>query len=226
MASAQEYWNGYYEKNVFSGGKAPLDLLERFVPRLSRGKVLDIGMGEGANAVYLAQKGFQVKGFDLSAVALERAKQLARDTGVGLEAGLADLDLYLFGLMEYDTMIMSYFKPALPRYYSEVIRSLKQGGTLLVESFLFEEQKEVLGPEEAYRNYYYKSNELLQNLRGMKILFYQEDLVSGKHRVQCLAQKPQDKDVARYGLFDMQSGTKETGPTAQQKLAESLFRKK
>jgi tellurite methyltransferase len=105
------------------------------LPRLQKGKALDIGMGEGANAVYLAQKGMQVKGFDISPIAVERALNLAKESGVNIEAKAADLDLFLMGLMEYDTIIMTFFKPPIPRYYSEIIRALKQGGTLLVHSY-------------------------------------------------------------------------------------------
>jgi tellurite methyltransferase len=226
MSKPEEFWNGIYSNSPYLRGKAPLPFLIEMLPRLRTGKALDIGMGEGANAVYLAQKGFTVKGFDISSTALEHAATLARDTGVAVETKQADLDLFLFGLMEYDTVIMTYFKPTVIRYYSEIIRSLKQGGTLLVESYTNEEVKEILSPDEPWKDFYFKSNELLQGLKGMRILFYNEGTVSGKHLVQCVAQKPLDRDVAKYNLFDMQSGPKESGPTAQQKLAESLFKKK
>jgi SAM-dependent methyltransferase len=222
----EEYWNEIYSKSPYKFGKAPSPFLVEMLPKLRTGKVLDIGMGEGANSVYLAQKGFAVKGFDLSSTAIEHAQKLAQETGVAIEAKKADLDLFLFGLLEYDSIVMMYFKPSVPRYYSEIIRALKQGGTLLVESWTSEEIKDIIGPDETHRDYYYRSNELLKGLAGMRILFYQEDVINGYHTVRCLAQKPLDRDVAKYGLFDMASGPKDTGPSAAQKLAESLFKKK
>ena len=107
-----------------------------------------------------------------------------------------------------------------------MIKALKQGGTLLVESFLIDEMKEPIGKDEVWRDCYFKPNELLKNLQGMRILFYHEGEERGRQVVQCLAQKPLDRDVARYALFDMQSGPADKGPTAQQKLAETLFKKK
>ncbi len=224
--TAQEYWNKIYSESPFKGGKAPLDFLVQMLPRLQKGKALDIGMGEGANAVYLAQKGFQVKGFDISTVAIERASQLAKETGVGVEFKAADLDLYLLGLMEYDTIIMTYFKPSLARYYSELVRALKQGGTILVHSYTTEEQKEPLGQEDAYKNFYYRSNEVIQNLKGMRFLFYNETRIDDKYIVQCLAQKPLDKDVAKYNLFGMGTEQDSKPKSPHLDLAESLFKKK
>lgn len=222
----QEYWDKLYNEEVFRAGKAPLGFLTQMLPRLQKGKALDIGMGEGANSVYLAQQGFSVKGFDLSPVAVSRAQALARDTGVFIDVKAADLDLFILGLMEYDTIVMTFFRPPISRYYSEMIRALKQGGTLLIHSYSTGEQKEPLGPEDAYRNYFFNSNELIFALKGMRILFYNESDVDGKSVVQCLAQKPIDKDVAKYNLFDMGSAQNESPKTTQRDLAESLFKKK
>ncbi len=226
MSLSQNYWDQNYTTAPFKTGKAPTKFLESMIPRLKKGKTLDIGMGEGANAVYLALKGFTVKGFDVSSVAVEHANTLANESGVEINATKTDLDLFLFGLLEYETIIMTYFRPPIPRYYSEIIRALKQGGTLLIESFLVEERKDVISKDESFKDFYYKTNEILHNLRGMRILFYQEGLVNNKHTVQCLAQKPLDKDVAKYDLFNMQTSGKEKAIDSQRELAESLFKKK
>jgi tellurite methyltransferase len=224
--SAQSYWDSKYRDSPFQSGKAPLPFLTQMYPRLQKGKALDVAMGEGTNAVYLAQKGMKVKGFDISPVAVEHALTLSRDTGVNIEAKATDLDLFLLGLMEYDTILMTFFKPPIARYYSEIIRALKQGGTLLVHSYMTEEQKEPLGQEDAYRNFYYRTNELLQNLKGLQILFYNESEIDGRYIVQCLARKPLDKDAAKYNLFDMQTPQDDKPKPSQKDLAESLFKKK
>lgn len=223
---AAEYWDSQYKENPFRAGKGPLPFLSQMLPRLQKGKVLDIGMGEGANSVYLAQKGMTVKGFDVSPVAIERAMTLAKETGVSIDAKAADMDLFLLGLMEYDSIIMTYFKPPVSRYYSELMRALKQGGTLLIQSYTTEEQREPLGDEDAYRNFYFKTNEVLRNLQGMQILFYNEGEVDGKSVVQCLARKPLDKDAAKYNLFDMSTAQQDKPKSTQKDLAEALFKKK
>ena len=54
-------------------------------------KLLDIGCGEGRNAVFLARNGYQVTAFDLSPVGVEKAKRMAEEIGVSLEVFVADL---------------------------------------------------------------------------------------------------------------------------------------
>ena len=50
-----------------------------------------------------------------------------------------------------------------------MIRALKQGGTLLISSVSNEEMTEALGPEDAYRNYFFNSNEILLNIKAVSL---------------------------------------------------------
>ncbi len=222
---AKTYWDLHYAEKSFAQGKAPNEFLVEMLPRLEKGKVLDIAMGEGTNAVYMAQKGFQVKGFDISKVAVERARILARDTGVIIDAQSADLDLYLFGIMEYDSIIMTRFRPSVTRYYTNIMSAMKQGATLLIESLGVPEMSEAISTAESYRNLYYSSNEILREIKGLRILFYQEGKVNGQHVVQCLAQKPHDKDASKLKLFDMSTKSKDIESSKHLELAENLFKK-
>jgi cyclopropane fatty-acyl-phospholipid synthase-like methyltransferase len=225
MSDAKVYWDQLYTEKPFQQGKAPNPFLVSMLPRLQQGKALDIGMGEGQNAVYLAQKGFQVRGFDISPVAIDHANQLAGDTGVSIEAKQADLDLYLMGLMEYDTIIMTRFKPSVSRYYNSIIAALKQGGVLLVDSYTTQEMDEPIPNNEEFRNHFFKSNEILRHLSGLRLLYYQEGRVDGHHVIQCLAQKPVDKDAARLNLFDMHSKSSDQEQSKHLEMAEKLFKK-
>ena len=222
---AKTYWNKHYEQHCFARGKAPSPFLLKMLPRLQQGRVLDIAMGEGANAVYLAQKGCEVEGFDISEVACQRATELARDTGVELQVKCSDVDLYLFGIMQYDTIVMSFFKPAVLRYYPEIIKALKQGGTLLMESYLVGALPAAIPREENYRNFYFNSNEFLPHLKGMQLLYYRETKIDSKECVQCFARKPVDRDAVKYNLFDMHSAKEQQPVSRQLELAEKLFKK-
>ena len=221
---AKSYWNDYYQQHEFARGKAPSPFLLECAPRLAKGQALDVAMGEGANSLYLAQQGNKVDAFDISDVACQRAQQLAQDNGVELNVQCTDLDLYLFGIMRYDSIIMTYFRPAVLRYYPEMIKALKQGGTLLIESYHSQQQTEAVPRQPRYRNYFFASNEFLLHLKGLVLLHYHEGEIDGKHVVRCLAQKPVERDAAKYNLFDMH--TQQQQPKSQQlELAEKLFTK-
>src|SRR5215212_487186 len=94
----EQEWNQRYagSNQIWSG--QPNQALVTEVSELPPGRALDVGCGEGADAVWLAQRGWDVTGLDVSGVALDRARLHARDAGVvarwvraGLvEAGLPD----------------------------------------------------------------------------------------------------------------------------------------
>ena len=202
----------------------PISFLENHLSCLRKGKALDIAMGEGRNAVFLAQMGFQVSGFDISKEAVAKAEVLARTKGVTLETKVCDLDFYLFPMLCFDTIIMTYFKP-IPRYFFEIKRCLVQGGTFLVENyttdqFLIEKEPHI-APEACF-----KPNELLGHLDGLRILFYQEATIEGRALVQCVAKKPFDKDALKYGFATHDKGASTTHESAFTKRAEDLFKKK
>ena len=82
-----------------------------FLPRL-----LDVGCGEGRNAVYFAQQGFEVTGVDLSLPGLEKAQRYAKEVGVALTTVQADLKDYQ-PEAKYDvifsTGVLHYLPPEL-----------------------------------------------------------------------------------------------------------------
>lgn len=89
-------WDGRYAEHeqLFSG--RPNGALVAEVAGLPPGRVLDVGCGEGADAVWLAGRGWDVTGLEVSGVALERAARHARDAGVAVRwvhAGLTAAEL-------------------------------------------------------------------------------------------------------------------------------------
>jgi SAM-dependent methyltransferase len=58
---------------------------------IPRGRAIDLGCGSGANAVWLAQQGFNVVGVDFSPTAIDRARQRATDAGVAVQFHAADV---------------------------------------------------------------------------------------------------------------------------------------
>ncbi|MFD4877979.1 class I SAM-dependent methyltransferase [Streptomyces sp. NPDC058420] len=90
-----EWDNRYADRQRLWSGR-PNGALVAEVAGLTRGRVLDVGCGEGADAVWLARGGWEVTALEVSGVALERAAGHARDAGVTVRwvhAGLAEAAL-------------------------------------------------------------------------------------------------------------------------------------
>ncbi|MFF0275538.1 class I SAM-dependent methyltransferase [Streptomyces sp. NPDC004330] len=80
--AVRDEWDSRYidRERLWSG--QPNGALVAEVAGLTPGRVLDVGCGEGADAVWLARRGWDVTALEVSGVALERAAGHARDAGV------------------------------------------------------------------------------------------------------------------------------------------------
>ena len=96
-----EWDERYTERERLWSGR-PNGALVAEVAGLPPGRALDVGCGEGADAVWLAGRGWDVTALDVSGVALERAAEHARDAGVTvhwIHGGLAEATLPAFDLV-------------------------------------------------------------------------------------------------------------------------------
>ena len=86
-----------YEGDDYYWGLEPGDFLEeliRLCPPASDKKVLDIGCGEGKDAVYMAQKGYLVTAFDLTDNGIKKTKALAKERNVDINAYVDDINTF------------------------------------------------------------------------------------------------------------------------------------
>jgi SAM-dependent methyltransferase len=104
------------------------------VEGLPPGRALDVGCGEGADAIWLARHGWSVTGVDVSQVAVDRARTAAEAAGVSVEWIRGDALELVFDARSFDLVSMQY--PALPRAAGEdavrrLLDSVRPGGLLL-----------------------------------------------------------------------------------------------
>ena len=95
----EAHWDGQYgSREAFWSGE-PNPQLVREVQSLRPGNALDVGCGEGADALWLARHGWHVTGVDISSIALARAATHATQAGAELAGRLAwrhmDLDEFV-----------------------------------------------------------------------------------------------------------------------------------
>ena len=180
-----ERWNQKYQTSEYIFGKAPVPFLKKNVALLPKGTVLDVAMGEGRNGVYLATKGFDVTGLDISKTGLKKAETLAADLGVKITTIVADLEQYQLDPNTYDVIICTYYLQR--NLFPQMISSLKPGGMALVETYTLDHKKyQPDFPQE----YMLNRNELLTLFQGLTVIRYQAVDDGQAAYASILVQKP------------------------------------
>jgi SAM-dependent methyltransferase len=139
IAVDQASWDERYRSSdaLWSGNPNPQLLTE--TSDLSPGTALDVGCGEGADAIWLAEHGWRVTAVDISTVALERGAAHAREVSVEVAQRItwlhADLTSWVPAASTYDLVSAQFIH--LPKEQREALHhrlaaSVSPGGTLLV----------------------------------------------------------------------------------------------
>jgi len=142
-------------------------------------------MDEGRNGVFLATKGFQVTGINISETGMKKADILAKEQGVSIETTVVDLEKYQLPPETYDVIICTYY---LQRdLFPQMIKALKPGGIVVVETYTLGHLKY---RSRFPRQYLLEPNELLHHFKDLTILRYQIQDDGHAAYASILAKKP------------------------------------
>lgn len=128
-------WDERYRQAEWVWSLAPNRFVAEQFAGLSPGRALDLACGEGRNALWLAQRGWQVTAVDFSEVALDKGRERAAKDGLELDWLAADLTVYVPEPGGFDLVLIAYLHLS-PHNARAVLRraadALGPGGTLLV----------------------------------------------------------------------------------------------
>lgn len=165
----REAWNELFTKR--QGREFPHNtFLADTISGRRAGRALDIGMGDGRNAIFLATQGWEVTGFDISDVGVQSARETAQKRGVKLEMLVDDADRFDYGRRRWDLVVGMYMHTVITRNAARIIDSLKLGGIIVVEGFHRDLNRR--GLQGGYIGY--RSNELFTAFDRLRVLYYED----------------------------------------------------
>ena len=171
-----EKWEQKYKGGEYTPNDSPSALLVDWIPRIPKGKALDVACGMGRNALFLAQQGFAVDAVDISSAGLAIARQKALETGLTVNWIQADLDTFGLPSQTYDFIIDNFYlnRPLTPK----IIEALTPEGILIFEHHVLPRRdtachvstpRAPMNPELKL-----KPGELKALFRSLEILHYEE----------------------------------------------------
>jgi predicted O-methyltransferase YrrM len=128
----------------------PTELLVRAVEERPPGAALDVGMGQGRNALFLALNKWHVSGFDPSAEGIRQAQERARALEVAIDTEVTTDDRFDFGRDRWDLILVTYVRALTRADADRFWRALRPGGIVVYENAATD-GNEVLDAFMAYR---------------------------------------------------------------------------
>ena len=104
----KQFWNERYAEKEFAYGKEPNQFLKENLHKLPKGKILFVAEGEGRNAVFAAQNGYEVVAFDYSESAKDKALTLAKEQNVRIDYLISDVMDVSFETESFDAIVFIF----------------------------------------------------------------------------------------------------------------------
>lgn len=183
-------WNRILTSAKPAFNTKPNDFLVEMVRGRKPGRALDVGMGQGRNAIWLAQQGWSVTGFDPADQAVAVAQKTAAALGLKIQTEIKGTEDFAFGDQQWDLILLSYTGG---RDVKEIApRALRPGGLLVIEGF----HRDALRTQSIGGDVVFDTGELPKVFPGLRVVRYEEpvrkaDFAEGVLRVvRYCAEKP------------------------------------
>lgn len=131
-------WDDRYSNEAYAFGTEPNIYFKQELDLLKSGKILLAAEGEGRNAVYAAERGWEVVAFDISEEGKIKALQLAQSNNVEIDYKVGELPELNFDNESFDAiaLIYAHFPAEIKSEYHQLLdKLLKKGVVLIFEAF-------------------------------------------------------------------------------------------
>ena len=162
----KDRWNERYSTGEFIYGKEPNNFFKEELNKLSPGKILLLGEGEGRNAVYAATLGWKVDAVDQSEMGRKKAMLLSSERKVEINYIVYDIFSYMPKQNHYDAAVFIFIhleEKLRSVVFKNTVDSLKPGGKIIFEAFEKDQLK--------YNSGGPKDEELLYSLEDIAEIF-------------------------------------------------------
>lgn len=197
-------WYDFYKEIRDTYGDEPEHALIEYLDLIERGKVLDLGVGDGRNSLFLASMGCEVTGVDMKSENIELFSRKAKELDLDVESVVDDIRNIKIKEEEYSLIILSWVlnffnKSDINSILDKVKKGLKKGGIIYVGAFtnldyfyeinksrsIKEENTLYFEEDNSYRHYFTKA-EFLEYFNDMETVCFKEGKVldldpKGKH---------------------------------------------
>lgn len=177
---AMHTYDEVYSKPEFYWGKAPNNLCKRAADLLAsemKGKVIDLGCGEGKDVIHFAKQGFHAVGVDLSKPGLQKALQWAEQEGLAIQTVQASLNEFslteMFDVV-YSSGTLTYISPPLRQEKFTNYKEHTNVGGLNVFNVFVEKPFIETAPDWGTDEYFYRSGDLLSFYWDWEIISFEE----------------------------------------------------
>ncbi len=205
--AAKQFWDNVYCDRDYVFGSAPNAWFESHSSLMHAGqRILMVADGEGRNSVWCARKKMIVDAFDLSEIAIQKAKKLAKENQVTVNFSVNGIDDWPWQENIYDAVAIILCQFATPSMrqimFNRCIGTLKEQGLLFVLGYSTKQLEYGTGGP-PYLDHLYTESMLSQYAKDMEILelkSWDADVKAGRHEgksalIGMIARKSKKDDV-------------------------------
>ena len=194
-------YNNLYQQDKNVWEQNPNKLLKLIWQKVKPGVFLDLGSGQGRDALFMTRQGFKVIAVDSSEVVIKQIQKIIKQNNLkNIQAIRADVLDFKIEENKYDIINGNNVLQFLPKdkalaLIKDIQQKIKPDGFIILSSFTTDDPSYQLSPEKRFASYF-KPQEMLKLFHDFKIIYYLEDIILDKGHTCLLYTSPSPRDLS------------------------------